>query len=81
MSSPINALIDKACGYKPKATVRSSKLVLLRCPSCKRKRLTEREQGEPKRTATIILRCPDCDKKHGFMWPLFLDKNGKDLFP
>ncbi len=82
MKRPIDALIDKACGVQREPQVRSSDMVLLRCPDCKRKRRVQKHETDPRGTVEIILTCPECDHRRGggtFDDPCYLDKNGKQL--
>jgi len=82
MRNPIDAMIDKACGLQSGAAVRSSELVLLRCPTCKQKRRVQKHETDPDGTVEVISTCPECDHRRGggaFDDPCYLDKNGKQI--
>ena len=76
--SPIERMVDAACGYVPgKPTV--SKTILLRCPKCKRTKRVAKDKLEPKTAVELVLECPDCFREGTFEDPRYLDKNRKDI--
>lgn len=60
MRSPIDILIDKACGVPSDTAVRSSKLVMLRCPDCQKEKQVWREKTDDPQAQVIMLCCPEC---------------------
>jgi hypothetical protein len=53
--------------------------VQLRCPSCKRVKLTERHKTDPKGTEIVQVLCDKCDDGGGFPEVLYFDKAGHQL--
>lgn len=67
MRSPIEIMIDKACGYIPTSSNCSVRL-RLRCPDCERvsKHIEPMQKDDVVEGVFIVLRCPECwDKANG----------------
>lgn len=75
--SPIEMMVDRACGFDPNAP--SKPTVLLYCPKCKRRQRASVDDTDPPRTATVIIQCPKC-VGGDFDSPKYQDASGKELF-
>lgn len=78
MGSPLDRMIDQACGLDPSQL---KALPMLACPRCKREKRTTLQRNEPKDATRIELPCPDCWKAGEFENPIYFDANGKQLTP
>lgn len=58
MTSPIERMIDKACGVTPESIFPET--ILLRCPNCMREKRAAREKTDPNGTAVVVTQCPKC---------------------
>lgn len=56
--TPIERMIDKACGVKPEYWQRH--FVLLKCPKCKAEKRVYRHSSDPKSAVAIEAACPKC---------------------
>jgi phage FluMu protein Com len=60
--SPIDAMIDAACGVTETPTGGSDRrFVQLRCPRCKRSKRVRRDPSDPPNCATLEFACPKCN--------------------
>ena len=59
MRSPIEMMIDKACGFDRAAFEKNT--VMLRCPECKRTKRVERHVSDLPGTATVEAHCDKCN--------------------
>lgn len=59
--SPIEMMVDKACGFDP-SKVEPRDLVTLRCPTCKKEKPVDRDKSDPPGTAIVAVDCPDCNE-------------------
>jgi hypothetical protein len=57
----MDAMIDKATGYKPKPPPKGK--IRLYCRTCKRSQYADKEDTDPPNCAIIDVTCPDCN--HG----------------
>ena len=55
MPSPIERMIDEACGVKP------GDFVTLRCPECNREKRVAKAENDPDGTAVVVAVCDRCD--------------------
>jgi hypothetical protein len=80
--SPIEMMIDKACGYDPsKRPSPRPPAVILRCPSCAKEKGTWKHKSDPVGTAVVQSRCPECCGGD-FDTPIYFDHAGKEIpFP
>ena len=82
MRSPIDTLLDKVdfrcvkCGEK---TCDCWAQVTLRCPKCRTSKKVQKDDTDPKGTATVVVICPKCDEGD-FHECSYYDANGKPLF-
>lgn len=77
MRSPIERMIDEACGFDAKAAL-PSRLVWIQCPRCSKRRATRRAKTDPTGAATVIFPCPDCPPQEGYE-VAYLDAEGRPL--
>jgi len=77
MASPIEHLIDKACGITSE-NVSSSDWITLRCPKCKLRKRAKRDETDPPGTVIIVLQCPECNGGD-FDSPVYFDEAGNEL--
>lgn len=59
--SPIEMMIDRACGYDPTNDPKRD-FVTLRCPMCKRTKKVDRDKLDPPNTTTVEVPCDRCDR-------------------
>lgn len=82
--SPIDMLMDKVdwkctrCGAK-QGTCDCWVEIILRCPQCKKTRVSHREEIDPKGTAVVEFHCPECHDGVSKSEVFFFDKDGKQL--
>jgi len=76
--SPIERLIDKACGYVP-GTPPSWPHVTLRCPKCDKHRFVPKEDSDPKGTFRVDANCPGCAGDYQEI--RYFDRQGKEITP
>jgi hypothetical protein len=62
--SPIEMMVDQACGFDRAAweRQRSLDLIKLYCPVCKKEKLVDRVKDDPP-GAVLKLKCPNCWNK------------------
>ena len=60
MRSPIERMIDEACGFDPDAPEPKRDLLNLRCPQCSKVFLVDRSAVDPPGAAVIECPCLDC---------------------
>lgn len=73
--SPIEMLVDRACGFDPYAPRDD---VLLRCPKCGREKSAARDSTDPPGTSLVVLQCPEC-VQGDFDVPGYYDAEGNEL--
>ena len=73
--SPIEAMIDAACGYVGGSDCR---FVQLRCPRCKRTKRVRRHSSDPPNCATLEFACPQCNPTDDEMVDYY-DENGHQI--
>lgn len=64
--SPIEMMVDRACGFDPDAPSARQDFVILRCPECKKQRSVDREKSDPPGTVVVETSCLDCHKSGDF---------------
>ncbi len=52
MASPLDRMIDEACGLKPGA------FVTMQCPTCQKEKQAPRHETDPEGTAVVEADCP-----------------------
>jgi hypothetical protein len=77
MRSPIEMLIDKACGfdrenYKPD-------FITLRCPQCKREKRAPRDASDLPGTAIVVAHCNECSGEDNGLYPEYFRENGTQI--
>jgi hypothetical protein len=70
--SPIEMMIDKACGFKASD---NQTTVMLRCPVCHKEKATSHDLSWPDGTKTVYYSCRACPPSD----IRFLDRAGNDL--
>ena len=61
MRSPIEMMIDKACGFDPSNPPKPKEYPIdLHCPKCKETLKVDRDESDPEGTAKIETDCPKC---------------------
>lgn len=78
MTSPIEMMIDRACGMD-NSRPGTRECITLRCPICKRAQSARRDKTDPPRTAIVQVLCPKCDDGGGFPEVLYFDAAGSQL--
>lgn len=79
MRSPIEQMIDRACGYTPSDTGHPV-IIILACPHCLTQRSTTIDASFPPETRRVQYPCPTCQKSHGETIEFF-DGVGRRLKP
>lgn len=74
--SPIEMMIDRACGFDGS---RPAPGVILVCPACRRQKRVAKDATDPEGTAEVHVRCPSCNSGD-FDMPLYFDAVGTELF-
>ncbi len=78
--SPIEMMVDQACGYDPDAPLPPK--VLLECPICQRTKLVEKDKSDPEGAVRIVYKCNTCEPPGaGFDSLRYFDKDGKEIDP
>lgn len=78
--SPIEIMVDRACGFGPNQYEPPELPVLLTCPGCGRQMRSPTVEGDPEGTAAITVKCPECahgDKESDIE---YFDAQGKRLY-
>jgi uncharacterized protein YbaR (Trm112 family) len=57
MRSPIEILIDKACGVTEE---KPPHVIMLRCPVCKKSKVVEKDEYDPPMSVLQEFPCPHC---------------------
>lgn len=74
MVSPLERMIDKACGFKAGA------FVTMRCPTCRKENRAPRHETDLEGTAVVQADCPGCactgDKDYAIQ---YFDAHGQEL--
>ena len=74
MTSPLDRMIDEACGVKP------GDFVTMRCSTCQKQKLAPRHEMDPEGTAVVQSDCPGCaragDKDYVIQ---YFDAHGQEL--
>lgn len=78
MPTPLERMIDKACGYDPNAPTLGG-VGVLECPGCKRKQAYFPGQEDPPGTYRAVVPCLECVEKGVYDEPVFWDKSGRRL--
>ena len=73
--SPIEMMVDAACGFDPEANAP----VVLYCPSCGRSKPTYLDKSDPEGTVRIESPCPDCKASTGDLPPVYLGADGREI--
>lgn len=73
--SPIEQMIDKACGYKPAA---APNMVTLVCPTCGTVKRVKEIDSDPPGTYRVEADCNECASPDGRDIRYF-DKHGKEI--
>lgn len=78
--SPIEMMIDKACGLPPDwiDNLPPRDLVTLRCPMCKKEMKVDRLDHDLPGTAIVEANCPDCPVD-GFEEVLYFRADGTQI--
>lgn len=77
--SPIEIMIDRACGIPDGPARHPVERVTLFCPSCKSWKLVEKHESDPEGTSEVHVLCPDCHDGE-FDDPRYFNSHGDELF-
>ncbi len=85
MPTPIEALIDKACGYVPHDPENDYRKdpehsILLQCSVCQRLIMTQRHLSDPKQAARIVFPCNRCGTGAEGGQVQYYDADGERVF-
>ena len=83
--TPIEALIDRACGYHPTDPwdayrADPERNILLQCMSCRRLIVTQRMKHDPKEAARITFPCNRCNTRVEGAQVQYFDADGKRIY-
>ena len=82
MLSPIDRLIDQACGLKPRGIISPYPTIMLECPQCHKSIRTAQHPTDPPQTAKVMLACPPCIEDGADPTTReYFDKEGSRLIP
>jgi len=73
--SPIEIMIDQACGFVPNGNPKPP-LITLRCPNCKRTKSAPIDPTDPPGTAIVEATCDQCNDGSGFPEVHYFNKRG-----
>lgn len=84
MSSPLDRMIDEACGITPAKREELAKIaretyINLRCPKCNRKTTTKRDKTDPKSAVVLLVPCQKCFPKVRSPESVWLDALGRQV--
>jgi hypothetical protein len=79
MRSPIERMVDEACGIKNGDVTASSELVTLVCPKCQRRAQVEKYETDPVGTTEVHVVCDRCNPGD-FDVPVYFSADGQELF-
>ena len=82
MSSPLDRMIDEACGIKPGDLERARRQwVTMRCLTCKKETRVRKHETDPEGTAIVQSKCPDCDRSGNLSEGVrYFDAHGQELY-
>lgn len=72
MPSPIEKMIDAACGVAP------GDFVTLRCSKCEKEMRARKDDTDPLGTVVVEIQCPDCNSGD-FDSPVYFDADGLEI--
>lgn len=75
--SPIEMMVNKACGYDPAKTVPT---VTLRCPVCSKEKEVGRHRTDPEETKVVLSSCAECSSLGNSAEVRYLDSTGKEIY-
>ena len=75
--SPIERMIDEACGHTPGRALTDRAFVTLECPTCKKKKTVARHKSDLPGTVRVVTPCPDCSDETAIID--YFDANGKQI--
>jgi hypothetical protein len=76
MPTPIEMMIDRACGIIPGS---GPGTVILRCPKCNREKRVLKDKSDPAETYIIEATCDKCESP-GFDEVIYFDEIGRQIF-
>lgn len=79
--TPLEHLIDQACGYSPDRWQKARDTVKLKCSKCGKWKIVERHKSDLKGTVTVIADCPECSQPGMFEDVTYWDADGKQILP
>lgn len=77
--SPIEMLVDQACGFDP-ATAPKLPQITLRCPECNRTKEVRKDSTDLKNAAVVEIQCDKCNRGD-FSEVFYYDAEGRQLNP
>lgn len=80
MRSPIEIMVDRACGIPDDVTWIKPTGPTMRCRKCKQEKKVSTHYSDPDGTVVIEFLCPEC-APDGFDDLTYLDASGKALVP
>lgn len=78
--SPIERMIDEACGLKPGEIPTPIDPVTMRCPKCKKELVVARAEHDHPRAKYVETECPDCICSGTREEVMYFDADGAQLF-
>ena len=77
--SPLDMMIDKACGFDPSAPRPPRDTVTLRCPVCKSEKIVDRHKTDPQGTAVVESACLACLHSGDFDTVNYFSADGRQI--
>jgi hypothetical protein len=77
--SPIEQMIDAACGVPDGARFEKRDTITLSCPKCERTKTAARDKTDPPNTATVMLTCPACHDAGDFQDVTYYNSRGEQI--
>lgn len=80
MPSPIERMIDAACGVKPGDTPAPPSRIQLECKKCGKTKMVQRVKHDPPAAVKVCITCPECNPGD-FDETMHFDAEGRHLHP
>lgn len=77
--SPIDMMVDEACGFDQNAPRPLRDTVTLRCPMCQTSKIVDRHKSDPPNTAVVESSCLKCHKSGDFENVNYLNSAGSQI--
>lgn len=77
--SPMQRMVDQACGFDPDAPIAPRDTITLRCPSCKKEKSADWDKTDPPGCAVVETTCHDCHNSGDFELVDYFNAAGEQI--